>query len=102
MWFLVFKETVWQRRWESETKFGFIKRVDKGWITTVKDLENWRFDGSPFVGASRGIVECWFIWQRGGAMPSEEMCWHVVGTITKITMAHNWLGRISIVFFYIS
>ena len=24
-------------------KFGFIKRVDKGWITTVKDLESWRF-----------------------------------------------------------
>ena len=22
-------------------KFGFIKRVDKGWITTVKDLESW-------------------------------------------------------------
>ena len=21
-------------------KFGFIKRVDKGWITTVKDLES--------------------------------------------------------------
>ena len=30
MWFLVSKETVVQRRWESETKFGFIKRVDKG------------------------------------------------------------------------
>ena len=25
-------------------KFGFIKRVDKGWITTVKDLESWRFE----------------------------------------------------------
>ena len=24
-------------------KLGFIKRVDKGWITTVKDLESWRF-----------------------------------------------------------
>ena len=24
--------------------FGFIKRVDKGWITTVKDLESWRFE----------------------------------------------------------
>ena len=23
-------------------KFGFIKRVDRGWITTVKDLESWR------------------------------------------------------------
>ena len=25
-------------------KFGFIKRVDKGWFTTVKDLESWRFE----------------------------------------------------------
>ena len=25
-------------------KFGFIKRVDKGWISTVKDLERWRFE----------------------------------------------------------
>ena len=24
-------------------KFGFTRRVDKGWITTVKDLESWRF-----------------------------------------------------------
>ena len=26
-------------------KFGFIKRVDKGWITTVKGLESRRFEG---------------------------------------------------------
>ena len=39
--FLVSKETVVLRRWErSKQKFGFIKRVDKGWITTVKDLES--------------------------------------------------------------
>ena len=25
-------------------KIGFIKGVDKGWITTVKDLESWRFE----------------------------------------------------------
>ena len=25
-------------------KFGFTKRVDKGRITTVKDLKNWRFE----------------------------------------------------------
>ena len=43
--FLVSKETVVLRRWErSKQKFGFIKRVDKGWITTVKDLERWRFE----------------------------------------------------------
>ena len=24
-------------------KFGFTKRVDKGWIATVKDLQSWRF-----------------------------------------------------------
>ena len=29
---------------DSSQKFGFIKRVDKGWITTVKDLESWRFE----------------------------------------------------------
>ena len=35
---LVSQETVVLRRWESETqKFGFIKWVDKGRITTVKD-----------------------------------------------------------------
>ena len=34
--FLVSKETVVLRRWErSKQKFGVIKRVDKGWITTV-------------------------------------------------------------------
>ena len=43
--FLVSKETVVLRRWErSKQKFGFIKRVDKGWITTVKDLESWHFE----------------------------------------------------------
>ena len=35
------KETVAQCRWESETwKFGFTKRIEKGRITTVKDLES--------------------------------------------------------------
>ena len=39
--FLVSKETVVLRRWErSKQKFGFIKRVDKGEITTMKDLES--------------------------------------------------------------
>ena len=34
--FLTSKETVVLRRWErSKQKFSFIKRVDKGWITTV-------------------------------------------------------------------
>ena len=43
--FLVSKETVVLRRWESETrKFDNIKRVDKGRITTVKVLQNWRFE----------------------------------------------------------
>ena len=43
--FLVSKETVVLRRWErSKQKFGFIKRVDKGEITTLKDLETWRFE----------------------------------------------------------
>ena len=39
--FLVSKETVVLRWWErSKQKFGFIKRVDKGEITTKKDLES--------------------------------------------------------------
>ena len=40
--FLVSKETVVLCRWERSKQnfFGFIKRVDKGWITTVKDLES--------------------------------------------------------------
>ena len=39
--FLVSKETVVLRWWErSKQKFGFIKRVDKGEITTVKDFES--------------------------------------------------------------
>ena len=29
---------------QAKQKFSFIKRVDKGWITTVKDLESWRFE----------------------------------------------------------
>ena len=42
--FLVSKETVVLCLWESETwKFGFIKQFDKGRITTMKDLESWRF-----------------------------------------------------------
>ena len=39
------KDTVVLRRWgRSKQKFCFIKRVDKCWITTVKDLESWRFE----------------------------------------------------------
>ena len=39
---LVSEETVELCQWESETwKFGFIKQVDKGRVTTVKDLESW-------------------------------------------------------------
>ena len=38
---LVSKETVVLRWWESEKKLGFIKRVDKSWIATEKDLESW-------------------------------------------------------------
>ena len=39
--FLVSKEAVVLRRWESKTgKCGFIKRVDKDRITIVNDLES--------------------------------------------------------------
>ena len=43
------------RRWESETwKFGFIKRVEEGRITTVKDLQSLRFERYPFVSFNGG------------------------------------------------
>ena len=42
--FLVSKETAVLRQWERWKQiFGFMKRVDKGWITTVKGLESWLF-----------------------------------------------------------
>ena len=44
-----FKETVVQRRWQSETwKFGFTKRVDEGRITTVKARRFNSFDKTNF------------------------------------------------------
>ena len=50
--FLVSKQTVVLRRWErSKQKFGFIKRVDKGWITTVKDLESFHGGNSTFINS---------------------------------------------------
>ena len=33
--------------------FGFIKWVDKGWITNMKDLVSWRFEHYPFVRATQ-------------------------------------------------
>lgn len=43
--FLVSKETVVLRRLENETwKLGFIKKINKGRITTVNDLESLRFE----------------------------------------------------------
>ena len=43
--FLISKETAVLRRWERlKQQFGFIKRVDKGWISTVKGLESWCFE----------------------------------------------------------
>ena len=40
--FLVSKETVVLRRLKKNLVYS--KRVDIGWITTVKDLESWRFE----------------------------------------------------------
>ena len=48
---LVSKETVVLHRWEIETEIDFIKRVDKGRITTVKDLES----------SSERIEELWLL-----------------------------------------
>ena len=38
-------------RCSAPPKFGFIKRVDKGSISTVKDLESWRFERQHFARA---------------------------------------------------
>ena len=52
---LVSKEPVVLRRWESEKgKFGFIKRVDEGRITTVKI---WKADVSSVSPSSERIEE---------------------------------------------
>ena len=46
--YLVSKETVVQCQWEIET-LAFIKWVDKGRITTMKDLESWCFEHKLFI-----------------------------------------------------
>ena len=46
-WYSVKKHKIANR---SKQKLSFIKRVDKGWIATVKDLESWRFERQPFEG----------------------------------------------------
>ena len=35
---------IWHWKTVGQLKFGFIKGVAKGWITTVKDLDCWRFE----------------------------------------------------------
>ena len=63
-------ETTLERLYFMLQKFGFIKRVDKGWVNTVKDLESWRFERMPFVKVNRGIVGCCgFTWEFRGALP---------------------------------
>ena len=42
-------------------KFGFIKRVDKGEITTVKDLESFFLDVSSVSPSSERIEELWVV-----------------------------------------
>ena len=37
-----------------ELKFSFIKRVDKGWTTTVKDLESWCFERYALISGHLG------------------------------------------------
>ena len=39
-----FRKKLWYCISERVKQFGFIKRVDKGWITTVKYLESWTFE----------------------------------------------------------
>ena len=46
--YILVRENLGKRR-ENQTaalrKLGFIKRVDKGRITSVKDFKSWRFEG---------------------------------------------------------
>ena len=59
--FLVSEETVVLRRQESETKIGFIKRVDKSRITSMKDLESWELWG--VVCLYEGVEELCLWWK---------------------------------------
>ena len=44
---------VYYRKQHLAQKFGFIKWVDKGWLTTVKGLESWRFWALAFRQSKR-------------------------------------------------
>ena len=43
------------RRWESEKRLGFIKRVDKGLIHRER-LESCRFERKPFIRSEQGLT----------------------------------------------
>ena len=60
----------------SDTKLSFTKRVNKGWITTVKNLESRRFERYPLVRANRGIVGCCTFLECRGALPLAEIWRH--------------------------
>ena len=54
---LVSKETVVLYWWESETrKVDFIKRVDKGQVTTVKDFEKLTFQALVLRQSDKGLM----------------------------------------------
>ena len=58
------------RRWEIETEIYFIKRVDKGQIATVKDLERWFFHGGylTFINSFDKINFCLFVCSKYNEM----------------------------------
>ena len=60
----------------SKQKFVFIKRVDNGWITTVKDLESWGFERYPSSERIEELWVLWFIWEYRGALPFVEIWSH--------------------------
>ena len=82
---------------QTKRKFGFIKLVDEGWITTVKDLESWRFERS--VRANREIVGCCkSIWECGGALPLVEIWWHKF--VNKLVEWEEFIHPVCIVLFW--
>ena len=81
-------------RWESETTFGFIKRVDKGRVNTVKDLqschsryfkEELRGENHQWRWAERShfhpFVKVWLI---PGAHHLIDSCWYFPVSIGEV------------------
>ena len=79
--FLVPKETVLLRRWESKTKCVFIHRVDKDWIITPWKI--WKAHGSSVSPSSEGRYVCM-------ALQTYIMAWHTCRLHHRTGLSHCW------------